>query len=60
MAKLIGLLKSPTGIVHGLKDENNRTALCGYKHNNIGSIPYSARTSVTCNSCKKRIPNNIY
>lgn len=60
MAKLVGLLKSPTGNVHGLKDKDARTAYCGYKDKETGSIPYSGKSHITCGKCLKRLPEDIY
>lgn len=57
--KLVGLLRSSTGITHGLKDENTRTGYCGFKDRSDKPIPYSGRTNVTCQKCSAKLPENI-
>ena len=58
--KLIGLLKSPTGIVHAQKEKDLRKAFCGYKDGTSDSIPYSGRSHITCEKCRKALPQDIF
>lgn len=58
--KLVGLLKSSTGMIHGLKEKEQRIAYSGYQDKANDSISYSGRSHINCQKCLKKLPEEIY
>jgi hypothetical protein len=59
MPKLIGLVRSGSRTVHAVTDEKSPKALCGYRHEMRRILPWSGRSHVTCEKCKKKIPEDV-
>jgi hypothetical protein len=59
MAKLIGLFRNQTGIVHALKKDKLQT-LCGKSVNQNEKVFWSGSSHVNCRTCLKIILKNNY
>jgi hypothetical protein len=58
MAKLIGLFRNHTGIVHSLKNNGVET-VCGMRLSHSDKVFWSGKSHINCRKCLKKVPDNI-